>query len=152
MESEGQLLIPVVFYLDKYLSFMPPSWLSLWSSRSHGFEVSSFTNKSGQSLCAGLSRSVMSNSATPWSVGRQAPLSMGILQARILELVAGPFSRASSQPRDRSQVACTAGGFFTVWTTREDVIIKFVQSIKKGENVICRQVPSSLKLLFYYLT
>ena len=37
----------------------------------------------------------------------------GILQARILEWVANPFSRASSQPRDQTQVSCTAGGFFT---------------------------------------
>ena len=37
----------------------------------------------------------------------------GILQARILEWVAFPFSRESSQPRDRTQVSCIAGGFFT---------------------------------------
>ena len=30
----------------------------------------------------------------------------GILQARILEWVAIPFSRASSQPRDRTWVSC----------------------------------------------
>ena len=30
---------------------------------------------------------------TPWTVARQAPLSMGILQARILEWVAMPSSR-----------------------------------------------------------
>ena len=32
---------------------------------------------------------------------------------RILERVAMPSSRGSSQPRDRTQVSCTAGGFFT---------------------------------------
>ena len=42
-----------------------------------------------------------------------------ILQARILEWVAFPFSRRSSQPRDRTQVSCIAGGFFTSWATRE---------------------------------
>jgi len=36
----------------------------------------------------------------------------GILQARILEWVAAPFSRQSSQPRDQTQVSCIAGGFF----------------------------------------
>ena len=36
-----------------------------------------------------------------------------ILQARILEWVDFPFSRGSSQPRDRTQVSCIAGGFFT---------------------------------------
>ena len=30
-----------------------------------------------------------------------------------------PFSRGSSQPRDRTQVSCVAGGFFTSWATRE---------------------------------
>ena len=43
----------------------------------------------------------------------------GILKARILEWVAFPFSRGSSQPRDRTQISCIAGGFFTSWTTRE---------------------------------
>jgi len=38
---------------------------------------------------------------------------LGILQARILEWVAIPFSRGSSQPRDRTQVSHIAGGFFT---------------------------------------
>ena len=42
-----------------------------------------------------------------------------ILQARILEWVAFPFSRESSQPRDRTQVSRIAGGFFTSWATRE---------------------------------
>ena len=43
----------------------------------------------------------------------------GILQARILEWVDFPFSRGSSQPRDRTQVSCIADGFFTSWATRE---------------------------------
>ena len=38
----------------------------------------------------------------------------GILQARILECVAIPFSRESSQPRDQTQVSCIAGRFFTI--------------------------------------
>ena len=42
----------------------------------------------------------------------------GISQARILEWVAIPFSRGSSWPRDRTQVFCIAGGFFTGWATQ----------------------------------
>ena len=42
----------------------------------------------------------------------------GFLQARILEWVASPFSRGSSQPRDRTQVSHTAGRSFTIWATR----------------------------------
>ena len=38
----------------------------------------------------------------------------GILQARTLEWVAFPFSRGSSQPRDRTWVFCIAGSFFTI--------------------------------------
>ena len=52
-------------------------------------------------------------------VARQAPLSMGILQARIVEWVATPSSRGSSQPRDWTQFSCIAGGFFTGCATRE---------------------------------
>jgi len=56
--------------------------------------------------CAVLSCSVMSQLfARPWTVACQAPLSIGILQARILELAAMPSSRGSSQPRDRTQVS-----------------------------------------------
>ena len=40
---------------------------------------------------------------TPWTIACQALPSMGILQARILEWVAMPFSRGSSQPRDRTR-------------------------------------------------
>ena len=43
----------------------------------------------------------------------------GILQARIIEWVAVPFSTGSSQPRDRTQVSHMAGRFFTSWATRE---------------------------------
>ena len=43
----------------------------------------------------------------------------GILQARILEWVAFPFSRRSSQPRNWTQVSHIAGGFYTSWAIRE---------------------------------
>ena len=49
------------------------------------------------------SRSVVSDSLQPH----------GILQARILEWVAFPFPRVSSQPRDRTQVSCIAGRLST---------------------------------------
>ena len=43
----------------------------------------------------------------------------GILQARILEWIAYPLSRGSSQPRDWTQVSRIAVRFFTSWATRE---------------------------------
>ena len=42
----------------------------------------------------------------------------GILQARILEGVAIPFSRGSSPPRNWTQVSWIAVGFFTIWAAR----------------------------------
>ena len=41
----------------------------------------------------------------------------GLLQARILEWVAFPFFRGSFQSRDRTQVSCIVGRFFTSCTT-----------------------------------
>ena len=40
-------------------------------------------------------------------------------QARILDWVAIPFFRGFSQPRNQTWASCTAGGFFTIWVTRE---------------------------------
>ena len=57
-------------------------------------------------LCVVLSCSVISNSLQPASLSHH-----GILQARILEWVAMPSSRGSSQPRSRTQVSHIAGGF-----------------------------------------
>ena len=57
--------------------------------------------------------SVMSDSFRPHGIVH------GVLQARILERVATPFSRGSSQPRDQTQVSRIAGGFFTSWATRD---------------------------------
>ena len=37
----------------------------------------------------------------------------GILQARVLEWVAFPYSRGSSQPKDQAQASHIEGGFFT---------------------------------------
>ena len=49
--------------------------------------------------------------------------SHGNYPARVLEWVAMPFSRESSQTRDRTQLSCIAGGFFTIWATREALCI-----------------------------
>ena len=65
----------------------------------------------------------MSVSCDPMDYGLPAPLSMGLLQARILEWVAIFFSRGSSQPRDQTWVSCIAGRFFTNWAMKEALII-----------------------------
>ena len=43
----------------------------------------------------------------------------GILRATVLEWVAMPFSRGSSQTRDWTPVTCLVDWFFTFWATRE---------------------------------
>ena len=74
---------------------------------------------SGLMLCCASFLSRVWLSVTPWTVARQAPLSMGILQARILEWVAMPFSGGSSCPRDQTKTSLIAGRFFTIWATGE---------------------------------
>ena len=51
----------------------------------------------------------------PWAGTHQGPLSMGILQARILEWIVLSSSRGSSKPRDWTQVSRIAGRLFTAW-------------------------------------
>ena len=43
----------------------------------------------------------------------------GILQARILEWVAIPFSKGLSQPRDQTLISCIVGRFLTIWATKK---------------------------------
>ena len=59
-------------------------------------------------ILTSASHSVMSDSVTSWTVARHE-----ILQARILEWVAIPFSRGSSQPRDQTLVSHTTDRFFS---------------------------------------
>ena len=63
----------------------------------------------------GVSCSVVFDSfGTLWTVAHQAPLSIGILQAGILEWVAIPFSRNLPNPGIEPASLCIAGRFFTV--------------------------------------
>ena len=54
----------------------------------------------------------------------------GILQSRILERVAFPFSRGSSQPRDGTQVSRIAGGFV--------INTEMIMTKKEGQRIIFR--------------
>ena len=74
---------------------------------------------------------VVSNSVTPWSDYTVH----AVLQVRILEWVAFPFSRGSSQPRDWTQVSCIAGGFFTNWAIRKAQLCDLGQSIKQRQSI-----------------
>ena len=70
----------------------------------------------------------------------------GILQARILEWVAIPFSRGSSRPRDWTQVSCTVGRFFTIWATRKSNIniltTYYISSVQFSRSVISNSLQT----------
>ena len=68
--------------------------------------------------------SVVSDSLWPVDCSPPSSSVHGILQARILEWVAISFSRASSRPRDQTQVSHIAGRCFNLCTTREAHIQK----------------------------
>jgi len=59
----------------------------------------------------------------PMNYSLPGPTVHEILQTRIIEWVAIPFSRGSSQPRDQPQFSGITGGFFTIWATREYIHI-----------------------------
>ena len=71
----------------------------------------------------------------------------GILQVRILEWIAFPFSRGSSQPRDQTQVSRIAGRFFTNWAIKEDNVS--INYISGNNNVSINYV--FLKIHWYHL-
>ena len=60
----------------------------------------------------------------------------GILQARIVEWIALPFSRGSSQPKGRTWVYCITGKFFTLWATREASLSQEVNGVLSKENTL----------------
>ena len=73
-------------------------------------------------LCCASSLSHVPLFSSPWTVATQASLSMGILQTRILEWVTIPSSRASSQPRDQTQVSFIAAELITTEGKPREII------------------------------
>ena len=55
----------------------------------------------------------------PMDCGLSGSSVHGVLQARIMEWIAIPFSRGFSWPRDQTRLSCMAGRFFTIWATRD---------------------------------
>ena len=56
---------------------------------------------------------------TPWTVACQAPQSMRFFRQEYWNGLPCSPPGGSSQHRDRTQVSCIAGIFFTIWTTGE---------------------------------
>ena len=87
----------------------------------------------------------------------------GILQARILEWVAISFSGGSLWLKDRTQVFCIAGRHFTLWATREGLLlllyyfniisVSVVKSISLWKRFnVCFKILPVLHMLFQVFT
>ena len=74
-----------------------------------------------------------------------------ILQARILEWVAIPFSMGSSQYRDQTWVSCTAGRFFSTWATREALSHFLKCTLPEGSVDILARGTLNVQQLHVYL-
>ena len=96
---------------SEILPFPPPPWAGRAVIRAS--ETSRWGVCVCVCVCAVPSCSVVSYSLQPKDCSPPGSSVHGILQARILEWVAMPSSRGSSQPRNRIQVSCIAGRFFT---------------------------------------
>ena len=93
-------------------SLRPHGLYSPWNSPGQNIGVDSL------SLLQGIFPTQGSNSALPhckWILYQVSHEE----SPKILEFVAYPFSRGSSQPWNWTRVSCTAGGFFTNWAIRE---------------------------------
>ena len=84
----------------------------------------------------------MSDSLKPHKHSLPGSSVHGILQARILEWVAIPFSRGSSQPRYQTQVSGIAGRFFTVWATSEAFLMGFPCGLPPWVSLVAQTVKN----------
>ena len=86
----------------------------------------------------------------------------GILQARILEWVAFPFSSRPSWPRNWTRVTCIAGAFFTNWAMREAPVLyckcwttdSLSPTATKKHDILyfhqqCMRIPTALSSYWY---
>ena len=78
------------------------TWLSDWTELTGNYKIFNIV----PCACILSHFSCVQLFVTLWTVARQPPLVLGILQARILEWATVPFSRRSSRSRDQTQVAC----------------------------------------------
>ena len=95
----------------------------------------------------------MSNSATPWTIALQAPLSMGILQAKILEWVASPPPGDLPNPgiKPRSP-AVQADSSLSEPPGKPDDVLRFVFYFDLFESCFSQQYVSNWNVMVYLRT
>ena len=97
-------------------------------------------------VCQSLSRICLF--VTPWTVAQPGSSAPGILQERILEWVAIPFFRGSSQPRDPTQVSCFAGRFF--YSLSHQGSQEVLNTLKLHKSLISHQSAKILFIIFSF--
>ena len=109
-----------VVKLSSRASFWPRDWICISCTGRrvlyHKYHLAIWATKERKKVKVLIA--VMSNSLRPCGLEPPGSSLHGILQARILEGVASPFSRGFSQLRDRTWVSWIAGRFFAIWATR----------------------------------
>ena len=134
LENDEGIKSRIIGMVCKILPGLPTAFLSLshplgtYAVDSHGFlsPVSSKRTSCSDLFCVCLDLCVFLSGTFFLLTSREVKVTQscltlcdpmdcihGILQARILEWVAFPFSRRSSQSRDQTHVSRTAGRFFT---------------------------------------
>ena len=98
-------------------------------------------------LCV-LSHSAMSDSLWPTVCDPPGSSVHGIFQVRILEWVAIPFFRGSSQPRDPTQVSCFAGRFF--YSLSHQGSQEVLNTLKLHKSLISHQSAKILFIIFSF--
>ena len=93
-------------------SLRPHGLYSPWNSLGQNTKVGSLSLLQGIFSTQGLNPGLPHCGQILYQLSRKG-------SPRILERVAYPFSRGSSQPRNRTRVSCIAGRFFTNWDMRE---------------------------------
>ena len=98
----------------KNLSVIASKWFCEVFSPQNGHVLSIRLGKDiSQAVCVSVICSVCLTLCNPMDYSLPGSSTHGILQARILEWVAIPFSRRSSWPGNQTWISCIADGFFT---------------------------------------
>ena len=87
----------------------------------------------------------------PYGLQPTSSSAHGILQARMLEQVAMPFSGGSSRPKDQTHVSCIAGGFLTAEPPRKPVYVH-MQYIHVYTTYICTYIVYTCVTYIYIYT
>ena len=86
--------------------------------------------------------------AAPWTVARQAPLSMGFSRQEYQNRLPCSPPGASSRARDRTQVSCITGRFFITWATRETPHNSLIRGLSRLNVHAFLDIPINLMLTF----